>query len=54
MSSVVTSMTTALTSIVTELETALASVAPLAIPVIGIGLVVTIGIGLFKRIANRA
>lgn len=53
MDTVVTAMTTAFSSIVTSLESALASIAPLAIPLVGIGLVVTIGIGLFKKISNK-
>lgn len=54
MSSVATAMTTQLTSMVSSLETALADVAPLAIPIVGIGLVVILGIKLFKRVAANA
>ena len=46
--------TTALNGVVTELQSAVTSVAPIAIPVIGAGLVVTIAIKVFKRVANKA
>jgi hypothetical protein len=46
--------TTALNDVVSQLSTAVTSVAPIAIPVIGAGLVVTIAIKVFKRVANKA
>lgn len=46
--------TSALNSIVSQLQTAVTSIAPIAIPVIGAGLVVTIGVKVFKRVANKA
>ena len=54
MDTVASAMTTQLTSMVSSLESALADVAPLAIPIVGIGLVVVLGIKLFKRVANKA
>lgn len=44
---------TALTGIVTQMTDAVTKVAPLAIPVIGAGLVVTIGIKVFKRVSGK-
>lgn len=43
----------ALTGIVTQMTDAVTKVAPLAIPVIGAGLVVTIGIKVFKRVSGK-
>ena len=44
---------TALTGIVSQMTDAVTKVAPLAIPVIGAGLVVTIGIKVFKRVSGK-
>lgn len=54
MEGLITSMTTAMSSIASDITSALTSIAPVAIPVIGIGLVVTLGVKFFKRIANKA
>ncbi len=52
--SVASAMTTAFSSIVTDLTNALVQIAPIAIPVIGIGLVVTVGIKPFKSVTNKS
>lgn len=54
MESVTTALTTALTSTATGITDALAKIAPVALPIIGIGLVVTIGVKFFKKIASKA
>ena len=54
MSDVSTALVTELTSMVTTLSSSLASIAPLAVSLIGIGLVVTLGIKMFKRVTNKA
>lgn len=54
MDSLISGMGTAFDGIVTEVTTALTTVAPKAIPVIGIGLVVGLAVKVFKRIANNA
>ena len=47
-------MTTEMSSIVTTLVDALATIAPIALPLLGIGLAVTIGISFFKKISKNA
>lgn len=54
MAEVSTAMVTALTTIATGISNAMADIAPVAIPVIGVGLVVTLGVRFFKRIASKA
>lgn len=54
MDSITTAMTTAFTSIVEDLESALSSIAPVVLPLVGVGLVVTLGVRFFKRIASAA
>lgn len=45
---------TACTSIATSATTAINGVIPIALPLVGAGLVVTIGLKVFKRIAGKA
>lgn len=45
---------TALTTIAGSITTQLNEVIPIAVPVVGIGLAVVLGIKLFKRIVNKA
>ena len=47
-------LSTALTSIATQCTNTLSGVIPIAVPVVGIGLAVVLGIKLFKRITGRA
>ena len=49
-----TALTTALTSMASSISTAIGAVLPIAIPLVGAGLVVTIGLNVFKRIASKA
>lgn len=54
MESVTTSLVTSVTGMATSIGTALGSIIPVAIPLVGIGLVVTIGLSVFKRVASKA
>lgn len=45
---------TACTSIASSATTAINGVIPIALPLVGAGLVITIGLKLFKRIAGKA
>lgn len=49
-----TALTAALTTMAASISDAIAAVLPVAIPLVGAGLVVTIGLSVFKRIANMA
>ncbi len=53
-STATTALTTALTSMAGSIAEAIGAVLPLAIPLVGAGLVVSIGISVFKRIALKA
>lgn len=54
MESVVTSLTASFTEIGTSLTGIIGSVLPIALPVIGAMVIVTIGIKIFKKITSRA
>ncbi|HJB49044.1 MAG TPA: hypothetical protein IAA40_06570 [Candidatus Olsenella excrementigallinarum] len=54
METVSTALVTALTTTATGITDALADIAPVALPIIGVGLVVTVGVKFFKRIASKA
>lgn len=54
MEGLTTAMTTAFTSVVSDVTTAMTSIAPIALPLVGVGLVVTIGLRFFKKVANKA
>lgn len=47
-------LSTALTAIAKQCTDTLTGVIPIAVPVVGIGLAVVLGIKLFKRITGRA
>lgn len=47
-------LTSALTTMAGSISEAIGAVLPIAIPLVGAGLVVTIGLSVFKRIANKA
>lgn len=51
---VVSSMNTAFTGIVSDLTTALAGIAPIALGLLGIGLAISLGVKLFKKVTNKA
>lgn len=48
------SLITACTSIASSATTAINGVIPIALPLVGAGLVITIGLKVFKRIAGKA
>lgn len=52
--SAVDALTTSLTSIAASIGSAIGKVLPIAIPLIGVSLVVTIGIAVFKKVASKA
>ncbi len=54
METVSSALVTALTTTATGITDALADIAPVALPIIGVGLVVTVGVKFFKRIASKA
>lgn len=53
METVVSGLTTAFTSAVTSVEGAIGSIVPIAIPLVGIGLAIRLGIKYFKSVANK-
>ena len=53
-SAIETALTTAFTSIASDLESVITSVAPIALGVVGFGIVLTFGVKWFKRITNKA
>lgn len=53
-SSAVTALTSACTSMAADVSSAVSGVLPIALPVVGISMVVMIGLKVFKRIANKA
>ena len=53
-SAIQSALTTAFTSITSDLTSTATSVAPIALGVIGLSLVVIFGIKMFKRITNKA
>lgn len=53
MEDIVTALTTQFTSIGTSLTSIVTSVLPIALPIIGGVFVITKGIGIFKKIANK-
>lgn len=54
MEGVQTALTTAFTSIATNLETAVSNMLPVALGVVGLGMVIVFGVKWFKRITNKA
>lgn len=53
-SSITESMVTAFTSIKDDILSAIAKIAPIALPVLGAGLVVVLGIKIFKKVTGKA
>lgn len=53
MSDITTALTTALTTVKTDFFTALGDILPLALAIVGAGLVVTLGIRYFKQISQN-
>lgn len=53
MSSILTALTTALTSIKTDFFTAVGDILPVALAIVGAGMVVVLGVRYFKKIANK-
>lgn len=51
--SVESAMTTAFTNIASQIQSTATSVAPIALGVVGIGIVIGFGIKLYKRITNK-
>lgn len=47
------SLTTALSGIASDLMTMIGKIAPVAIPVIGAVMVITVGIGVFKKVTSK-
>ena len=51
--SVVTALQNAMTSVSSDVQTAITTVLPIALGIMGFGLVITLGIKYFKKIANK-
>lgn len=52
--SITESMVTAFTSIKDDILSAIAKIAPIALPVLGAGLLVVVGIKIFKKVTGKA
>ena len=52
--SITSSMVTAFTSIKDDILSAIAKIAPIALPVLGAGLLVVVGIKIFKKVTGKA
>lgn len=53
MSDIITALTTALTTVKTDFFSAIAGILPVALAIVGAGLVVVLGVKYFKRIASK-
>lgn len=53
-SSITQSMVTAFTSIKDDILDAIAKIAPIALPVLGAGLLIVVGIKIFKKVTGKA
>lgn len=53
MSDIISALTTAMTSVKTDFFSALTSILPVALAIVGAGLVIVLGVKYFKRIANK-
>lgn len=53
MDSVISALTTAMTTIKTDFFTALGGILPVALAIVGAGLVVVLGVRYFKKVANK-
>lgn len=54
MSDIITALTTAMTTIKTDFFSVLTGILPIALAMIGAGLVVMIGIRMFKKLTNKS
>lgn len=54
MTAIQSALTTAFTEISTNLQTTITNVAPIALGVVGFGIVISFGVKWFKRITNKA
>lgn len=52
--SITESMVTAFTSIKDDILSAIAKIAPIALPVLGAGLLIVVGIKIFKKVTGKA
>lgn len=53
MSDIITALTTAMTTVKTDFFSALAGILPVALAIVGAGLVIVLGVRYFKRIASK-
>lgn len=54
MSDIISALTTAMNTVKTDFFTALGGILPIALAMIGAGLVVMIGIRMFKKLTNKS
>ena len=52
MESIITALTTAMTTIKTDFFSALSGILPVALAIVGAGMVILLGVKYFKRISN--
>lgn len=53
MEGIITALTTAMTTVKTDFFSALTSILPVALAIVGAGMVIVLGVKYFKRIANK-
>lgn len=53
MDGIISALTTAMTTIKTDFFTALTSILPVALAIVGAGIVIVLGVRYFKKIANK-
>lgn len=52
--SAASALVTSVTSITSSIASAIGSIIPIALPLVGVGLVVTIGLNVFKKVSSKA
>lgn len=52
--SAASALVTSVTSITASIASAIGSIIPIALPLVGVGLVVTIGLNVFKKVSSKA
>lgn len=48
-----TALVTGITSIASNVGTAIGDIIPVALPIVGIGIIVAVGLKVFKKVANK-
>lgn len=53
MEAISTALTTALSGVATECMSVASSVVPVALPIVGIGIVIAVGVRIFKKVTGK-